>query len=123
MDPAYAGHTGTGDLSICVKEVVEERFPSTGSKLTVGDINKLLDELKDITNSASNRGGGGGGSAAHGWRQAGAGGNAEGATAPTLGGKENKTKKKKSVTQRQIKWVEKLIRLNMSVRYNAILYV
>jgi len=114
MDPAYAGHTGTGDLSICVKEVVEERFPSTGSKLTVGDVNKLLDELKDITNSASNRAGSGGRSAAHGWRQAGVDGNAEGATAPTLGGKENKTKKKKSVSQRQIKWVEKLIRLNMS---------
>lgn len=115
MDPAYAGHTGTGDLSVCVKEVVEERFPSRGSKLTVGDINKLLDELKDITNSASNRGGGRGASAAHGWRQAGEDGNAEGTTAPTSGRSENKTKKKKSVSQRQIKWVEKLIRLNMSV--------
>ena len=111
MDPVYAGHTGTGDLSVCVKEVVEERFPSTGSKLTVGDVNKLLDELYEITNGT--KGGGGGGSASHAWRQAGEGGDAEGATAPTSG---RTSKKKGNVVQRQIKWVEKLIRLNMSVR-------
>ena len=130
MDPQYAGHTATGDLSLCVKEVVAERYPMSGSKLTVGQMNRLLDELQMI-NSGKSRGSGGGsggggdaaeGSAAHAWRTAGEDGTAESAQAPGQGRqdqaaarKAEKQRQKKTKAQRQAGWVEKLMKCNMSV--------
>jgi len=126
MDPQYAGHTATGDLSLCVKEVVAERFNCRGSKISVGQMNLLLDELQQI-NSGKTRGGGGGGgggegSAAHAWRTAGEDGTAESAQAPGQGRQQQqaaraaeKQRQKKTRAQRQAAWVEKLIKLNLSV--------
>ena len=131
MDPQYAGHTATGDLSLCVKEVVAERYPMSGSKLTVGQMNQLLDELQMI-NSGKSRGSGGGGSgggdaagqgsAAHAWRTAGEDGTAESAQAPGQGRQDQaaarkveKQRQKKTKAQRQAGWVEKLMKCNMSV--------
>ena len=37
-----------GDLSCVVQDVMTERMPGTGSKLTVGDVNEWLDVLVDI---------------------------------------------------------------------------
>ena len=126
MDPQYAGHTATGDLSLCVKEVVAERFNCKGSKISVGQMNTLLDELQQI-NSGKTRGDGGGGgggegSAAHAWRTAGEDGTAESAPAPGQGRQQQaaaraaeKQRQKKTKAQRQAAWVEKLIKLNLSV--------
>jgi len=66
-DPIYAGPTACGDLSLAIFEVIEKRHPSSllsqgnktsGSKITVGQINTLLDELaamkqKQQTNTSS----------------------------------------------------------------------
>ena len=119
MDPQYAGHTATGDLSLCVKEVVAERFNCKGSKISVGQMNVLLDELQQI-NSGKTRGGEG--SAAHAWRTAGEDGTAESAPAPGQGRQQQaavraaeKQRQKKTKAQRQAAWVEKLIKLNLSV--------
>ena len=125
MDPQYAGHTATGDLSLCVKEVVAERFNCRGSKISVGQMNLLLDELQQI-NSGKTRGAassaGGAGSAAHAWRTAGEDGTAESAQAPGQGRQQQqaaraaeKQRQKKTRAQRQAAWVEKLIKLNLSV--------
>ena len=128
MDPQYAGHTATGDLSLCVKEVVADRYPMSGSKLTVGQMNRLLDELQMINSGksrgsgGSESGGGGNGSAAHAWRTAGEDGTAESAQAPGQGRqdqaaarKAEKQRQKKTKAQRQAGWVEKLMKCNMSV--------
>ena len=128
MDPQYAGLTAVGDLSLCVKEVVAERYPMSGSKLNVGQINELLDELQRI-NSGKSRGSGGGGNAAegsasHAWRTAGEDGTAESAQAPGQGQqqaaaarKAEKQRQKKTKAQRQAGWVDKLMKCNMSVRF------
>lgn len=39
---------GVGDLSLVVEKIVAERYPKTPSKITVKQMNNLLDELVDI---------------------------------------------------------------------------
>jgi hypothetical protein len=129
MDPQYAGVTATGNLSLCVQEVVAERYPQRGSHITVGRMNQLLDELQ-VINSGKSRGSGGGGSggangegsAAHAWRTAGQDGTAESALAPGQGRQQaaaaraaEKQRQRKTKAQRQAGWVERLMKLNMSV--------
>ena len=122
---------------MCVKEVVAERYPMSGSRLTVGQMNMLLDELQMINSGKSrgsggsgNSGGGNGveGSAAHAWRTAGEDGTAESAQAPGQGRqdqaaarKAEKQRQKKTKAQRQAGWVEKLMKCNMSVSWLSLL--
>jgi len=50
-DPTAAGITATGDISMCVYEVVKKRFPEFDKKsggVTVGEMNELFNELAGI---------------------------------------------------------------------------
>jgi len=44
-DPIHASSTACGDLSLGILEVMEKRYPFSKSKITVGEVNDLLDEL------------------------------------------------------------------------------
>lgn len=98
-DPTIAGMKAAGDLSVALKEVLEERFPYPPSKMTVGQINDLLDELANIrkpNNKAP--------PSSHTWRSS------DNNNTP------NKKQKKGYTKREQVRWVEKLIRNELSVR-------
>jgi len=47
-DPEFAGPKAQGDLSLCIEEVLNDRLPFKESKVTVGQMNELLDDLAKI---------------------------------------------------------------------------
>ena len=83
-----------GDLSETVKQVVEDRYPKKASRITVGQINDLLDELAAIKS-------GNGGPRNHDWRD----GNTTGAPASS---------KSKSNAQMRADWVAQLLQIPLS---------
>ena len=108
-DPAYAGPTACGDLSLCLEEVMKERYPTSRSNMKLGKMNELLDELAGLKRR-SREGNDREESTAHNWKH----GPATSVSVSTVrpDGAE-RTKKTSLATQRQ-EWVEKLLRLNLS---------
>jgi hypothetical protein len=54
-DKGVTGEQGVGDFSVVLQKVIEKRViwvPKEGSKLTVGDMNSLLDELASLSAKA-----------------------------------------------------------------------
>jgi ATP-dependent DNA ligase len=47
-DPQKVPHTMAGDLSLVVQHVLEQRIPTKPSKVTLGQINQLLDDLATL---------------------------------------------------------------------------
>lgn len=89
-DPSVAGPTAAGDLSLVLYEVLQERYKSTPSSLTVGQVNKLLDELVEIKNGSRR--------APHDWRE----------TQYTQTQTQSYRRSPRKDTLRQ-RWVEKLL--------------
>jgi len=92
-DPTYfsVGSIGVGDLSCVIHEELLKRTGKRASKLTVGQINKLLDELV-IMRQQSMR-------SNHDWK-------------PTT--TDRREKKGLSLKQKRQRWVEKLLHHNLS---------
>ena len=105
-DPALAGPTACGDLSIAVQEVVEKRFSYDPSKITIGKVNQLLDELANIRRMDTLSSGNGD----HYWQAS------ESRSSLQYKGTGPLIKKQKIRT----KWVHKLIAMKLSVCYNDI---
>ena len=102
-DPALAGPTACGDLSIAVQEVIEKRFSYDPSKITIGKVNQLLDELANIRRMDVASSGNGD----HYWQAS------ESRSSLQYKGTGPLIKKQKIRT----KWVHKLIAMKMSVCY------
>ena len=115
-DPTVAGPTAAGDLSIAVKEVMENRIftnnGTIGSTVTVGTINELLDGLSNIKTSTGQINASQGRSA-HDWRESQVQGSSHSE------GLVREKSRGGSVTKqdKRTKWVQRLIGKQLSVSF------
>lgn len=96
QDPSKMPTDGlAGDLSLVVEYILQQRTSKQKSKVTIGEMNELLDELADLRGYQSR----GRAHHNHGWREA---------------QQQMEKKKRPSIAELRAKWVKKIMNKNLS---------